>query len=61
MQETHVWFLDQEDSLEEEMATHCSLLAWEIPRAIVHGVTFYFFIDDFKAFDSVHHNKLENS
>ena len=22
---------DQEDSLEKEMATHCSILAWEIP------------------------------
>ena len=24
--------LDQEDPLEEEMATHSSILAWEIPR-----------------------------
>ena len=23
--------MGQEDALEEEMATHCSLLAWEIP------------------------------
>ena len=29
--ETRVRFLDQEDSLEEEMATHSSILAWEIP------------------------------
>ena len=30
MQETWVWSLGQEDSLEEEMATHSSILAWEI-------------------------------
>ena len=24
--------MDQEDPLEEEMATHSSILAWEIPR-----------------------------
>ena len=26
-----VWPLGQEDSLEEEMATHSSIHAWEIP------------------------------
>ena len=26
-----VWFLDQEDPLEEGMATHSSILAWRIP------------------------------
>ena len=31
MQEMWVWFLDQEDPLEKEMATHSSILAWEIP------------------------------
>jgi len=31
MQETPVRFLVREDSLEEEMATHSSILAWEIP------------------------------
>ena len=34
MQETEemqVRFLDQEDPLEEEMATHSSALAWRIP------------------------------
>ena len=30
MQEVLVQFLDQEDSLEEEMATHSSILAWKI-------------------------------
>ena len=30
-QETWVWSLGQEDPLEEEMATHSSILAWEIP------------------------------
>ena len=32
MQETWVQSLDQEYPLEEEMATHSSILAWEIPR-----------------------------
>ena len=31
MQETWVQSLSQEDPLEEEMATHPSILAWEIP------------------------------
>ena len=31
MQETQVQSLGQEDPLEKEMATHCSILAWEIP------------------------------
>ena len=30
-QETQVQFLGQEDPLEEEMATHSSILTWEIP------------------------------
>ena len=30
-QETQVRSLNLEDSLEKEMATHCSILAWEIP------------------------------
>ena len=30
-QETRVRFLGLEDPLDEEMATHCSILAWEIP------------------------------
>ena len=30
-QETRVWLLGQEDPLEKEMATHYSILAWEIP------------------------------
>ena len=32
MQETQVQSLDQEDPLEKEMATHSSILAWEIPQ-----------------------------
>ena len=32
MQEMQVWSLGQEDPLEKEMETHCSILAWEIPR-----------------------------
>ena len=45
MQETWVQSLGWEDSLEEGMATHSSILAWRIPmdrgvwRAAVHGVT----------------------
>ena len=45
MKETQVQSLSQEDALEKEMATHFSILAWEIlwiqePRwATVHGVT----------------------
>ena len=31
MQEKQVQFLGQEDLLEKEMATHSSILAWEIP------------------------------
>ena len=43
MQDTLVRSLGQEDALEKEMATHSSILAWEIPDrgiwwAIVHGV-----------------------
>ena len=30
-QETCVWSLDRDDPLEEEMATHSSILAWKIP------------------------------
>ena len=30
-QETWVWSLGREDSLEKEMATHSSILAWRIP------------------------------
>jgi len=32
MQETWVQSLGGEDPLEKEMATHSSILAWEIPR-----------------------------
>ena len=44
MQEMQVQSLSQEDLLEEEMATHSSILAWRIPRTVesggatVHGV-----------------------
>ena len=31
VQETQVQSLGREDPLEKEMATHCSILAWEIP------------------------------
>ena len=32
MHKTWVWSLGQEDPLEEEMASHSSILAWKIPR-----------------------------
>ena len=32
MQETQVQSLGQEEPLEKEVATHCSVLAWEIPQ-----------------------------
>ena len=48
MQATQVPLLGQEDPLEKEMATHSSILAWEIPwteepggGAMVHGVENY--------------------
>ena len=31
MQEMQIWSLGQEDTLENEMATHSSILAWKIP------------------------------
>ena len=34
MQETPVRFLGQEDPLEEEMATHSNILAWETPWTV---------------------------
>ena len=44
MKKTKVWSLGEEDALEEEMATHSSILAWRIPmdrgawQATVRGV-----------------------
>ena len=37
MLETQVRFLGQEDPLEQEMSTHSSILAWEIPWTEEHG------------------------
>ena len=37
MQEIQVQALGQEDSLEKEIATHISILAWEIPRTEALG------------------------
>ena len=31
MQKMQVWSLSQEDPVEKEMATHSTILAWEIP------------------------------
>ena len=33
MQEMQVWFLGQEDPLQEEMATRSNILAWKAPWA----------------------------
>ena len=32
MQETWVWSLGHKDPLEKELATHSSILVWEMPR-----------------------------
>ena len=37
MQQKQVRSLGWEDPLEEEMATHSSILAWKIPRTEKHG------------------------
>ena len=37
MQETQVLSLGWEDPLDEEMATHSSILAWRLPLAEEHG------------------------
>ena len=37
MRETWVQSLDREDLLEKEMATHSSILAWNIPWMEGHG------------------------
>ena len=37
MQETWVQSLGQEDPLEKDMATHSSILAWEIPWSVAPG------------------------
>ena len=37
MEETRVPSLGREDPLEKEMATHSSILAWEIPRTEESG------------------------
>ena len=45
MQDTQVQSLGQEDPLEKEMATHCSILVWRINLdrgawwATVHGIS----------------------
>ena len=45
VQETWGQSLGQEDLLEEDMATHSSILAWRVPmdrgawRATIHGIT----------------------
>ena len=38
MQQTWVPSLGQEDPLEKEMATHSSILAWEIPDKNMHQI-----------------------
>ena len=37
MQEMWVWFFSREDSLEKEMATHSSILAWKTLWTEEHG------------------------
>ena len=56
MQEIWLWSLGQEDPLEKKMATHPSILAWEVLwagepwQATVHGIT-----------ETVRHNLANNS
>ena len=38
MQEMWVWSPGQEDPLEKEMATHSSIVAWEIPWTVESGM-----------------------
>ena len=38
VQETWVWYLGWEDTLEKGTATHSSIPAWRFPWTIVHGV-----------------------
>ena len=38
MRETWVQYLGWEDLMEKGKATHSSILAWRIPRTLVHGV-----------------------
>ena len=37
MQDTRVQFLDWENPLEKQMATHSSILAWKIPQRTLAG------------------------
>ena len=50
MEETQVQSLGKEDPLEKEMATHSSILAWEIPGTEEPGVQW-----------SVGHKKLDRT
>ena len=57
IQETWVWSLDQEDPLEKEMASHFSILAWEILwteepgrlQSMCH-ISHYFFLSYFTGY-----------
>ena len=51
VQEPQVQSLNQEDPLEEEMATHSSILAWEIPWTEEPG--------GLQSIGPVHHQLLE--
>ena len=63
MQETQIGSLGQEDPLEKEMASHSSILAWEIPwteelgmlQSTGHGNTVYSVCDslDLSLFESI--------
>ena len=41
LRETWIQSLDREDSLEKEMATHSSTLAWKIPRMEELGAGYF--------------------
>ena len=59
MQETLVPFLGGEDPLEEEIAAHSSILAWEIPYSAMilpikeHGISFILFVSSLISFTNI--------
>ena len=55
MKETQVRSLGQEDPLEKEMATHSSILAWEIPWREEPGKSTFHLLVSSKYFNVIQH------
>ena len=53
MREIQVQSQSQADSLEKEMATHSSILAWEIPWTVEPGMTVQIRSDQIKSLSHV--------